>query len=133
MFAMRLMHLGISTYVIGESVTPSIDKRDLVIFISKSGETSGLINMADKLTNVINNNKLMLLTSNENSKLSHLSNLQIIIPEKIILSNLNTAVFPMGTLFESLALIILDAIIYELMNQMNINENIMIKNHFNLE
>ena len=30
-FAMRLMHIGITSYVLGETVTPSIEKSDLLI------------------------------------------------------------------------------------------------------
>ena len=38
-FAIRLVHLGFQTYVIGETITPPVRKGDLVIVISGSGET----------------------------------------------------------------------------------------------
>jgi len=40
-FAMRLVHLDLPTYVIGETITPSAQKGDLFICISGSGETCG--------------------------------------------------------------------------------------------
>ena len=38
-FAMRLMHLGLSVYVVGETITPSIEMGDLLFAISGSGRT----------------------------------------------------------------------------------------------
>ncbi|MGR9088305.1 MAG: SIS domain-containing protein, partial [Gammaproteobacteria bacterium] len=42
-FAMRLVHAGYDVSVVGEIVTPSIKKGDLLIIISGSGETEQLI------------------------------------------------------------------------------------------
>ncbi|MFP3207495.1 MAG: SIS domain-containing protein, partial [Caldivirga sp.] len=39
-FAMRLMHLGYKSYVLGETITPSVGSNDLVVAISGSGTTS---------------------------------------------------------------------------------------------
>ena len=38
-FAMRLMHLGFSVYVVGETTTPAVLPQDVVFAISGSGET----------------------------------------------------------------------------------------------
>jgi len=38
-FAMRLMQLGLSVYVVGEITTPAVLPQDVVIAISGSGET----------------------------------------------------------------------------------------------
>src|SRR6266704_400936 len=46
-FAMRLMHLGFSVYVMGETITPAIGKGDLVIAISGSGKTKLAITAAE--------------------------------------------------------------------------------------
>ena len=40
-FAMRVMQLGIDTYVVGESTTPDVRKDDLLIIGSGSGRTGG--------------------------------------------------------------------------------------------
>ncbi|MGZ7049801.1 MAG: SIS domain-containing protein, partial [Methanobacterium sp.] len=45
-FAMRLMHLGISVYVVGETITPAINSNDCLLAISGSGETSFIISTA---------------------------------------------------------------------------------------
>ena len=38
-FAMRLMHMGISSYVVGETCTPNIKEGGLLVICSGSGET----------------------------------------------------------------------------------------------
>ena len=38
-FTMRLMHMGFGAYVVGETVTPNIEKGDLLLIGSGSGET----------------------------------------------------------------------------------------------
>src|SRR5690606_2731649 len=45
-FAMRLMHLGLDVYVVGDTITRSIDQGDLLLIGSGSGETKTLIPMA---------------------------------------------------------------------------------------
>ncbi len=47
-FAMRLMHLGLQVYVVGETTTPAIEAGDLLVIGSGSGETAGLLAMAEK-------------------------------------------------------------------------------------
>ena len=39
-FAMRLMHLGLSAYVVGETISPAIYADDCILAISGSGETN---------------------------------------------------------------------------------------------
>jgi len=45
-FAMRLMHLGLKVYVVGETTTPAVKRGDLVIAISGSGETRSIVSLA---------------------------------------------------------------------------------------
>lgn len=47
-FAMRLMQMGLDAYVVGETVTPSIGKDDVLVIGSGSGETKALVSMAQK-------------------------------------------------------------------------------------
>lgn len=51
-FAMRLMHVGKEAYVVGETVTPGIEQGDVLVLGSGSGETKGLISMAEKAKGV---------------------------------------------------------------------------------
>lgn len=47
-FAMRMMHMGVNSYVVGETVTPNVEQNDLLIISSGSGETKSLVSMAEK-------------------------------------------------------------------------------------
>jgi len=46
-FAMRLMHLGFTVHVIGETTTPSITSDSLLIAISGSGQTASVVSAAE--------------------------------------------------------------------------------------
>ena len=47
-FAMRLMHMGKHSYVVGETCTPNIKEDGLLVICSGSGETKSLVNHASK-------------------------------------------------------------------------------------
>jgi 6-phospho-3-hexuloisomerase len=47
-FAMRLMHLGYTVYVVGETITPALAAGDLFIGVSGSGASAGVVNDAAK-------------------------------------------------------------------------------------
>lgn len=47
-FAMRLMHLGYTVYVVGETITPAMNENDVFIAVSGSGKSMNVINDAKK-------------------------------------------------------------------------------------
>ena len=47
-FAMRLMHMGVASYVVGETCTPNIKEGGVLVVCSGSGETKSLVNHAAK-------------------------------------------------------------------------------------
>ena len=47
-FAMRLMHMGFDTYVVGETVTPSITDKAVLLIGSGSGSTSSLVSQCEQ-------------------------------------------------------------------------------------
>src|SRR5919206_3998258 len=46
-FAMRLMHLGLTVYAMGETITPAVRQDDLVVAVSGSGTTGGTVRTAE--------------------------------------------------------------------------------------
>ena len=44
-FAMRLMHLGLRVYVVGETISPAIYDDDCIVTISGSGETNTIVSI----------------------------------------------------------------------------------------
>lgn len=141
-FAMRLMHLGFSVYVVGETITPAIHDDDCLVAISGSGETSYIIstaNITDK-----RGAKIIAVTSYEESTLASLSDLVIPVKgrtkidmEKDYITRQMGGKYqslaPLGTLFEISTLIVLDGFIAELMNKMEKTEEDMKLKHNVLE
>lgn len=46
-FAMRLMHLGLTVHVIGETTTPAVTGDDTLVAVSGSGTTAGTVRVAE--------------------------------------------------------------------------------------
>ncbi|HNJ80055.1 MAG TPA: SIS domain-containing protein, partial [Methanoregulaceae archaeon] len=46
-FAMRLMHLGFISFVVGETITPAMRQKDLLVIFSGSGRTKTIADIAD--------------------------------------------------------------------------------------
>ncbi|MGZ7116391.1 MAG: 6-phospho-3-hexuloisomerase [Methanobacterium sp.] len=141
-FAMRLMHLGISVYVVGETITPAINSNDCLLAISGSGETSFIISTA-KISRK-RNAKIIAVTSYEDSTLGKLSDLIIHVKGrtkidaekdyiKRQINGKHQPLAPLGTLFEVSTLIFLEGVIAELMNKMGKTEEDLKKRHTVLE
>ena len=141
-FAMRLMHLGISVYVVGETITPAIDYDYCLLAISGSGETSYIISTA-KIAKK-RGAKIVAVTSYDNSTLGNLSDLVIHIKGrtkvdseknyiKRQMNGKHLSLSPLGTLFEVSTLIFLDALIAQLMDKMGKTEDDLKNRHTVLE
>ena len=133
-FAMRLMHLGFDTYVVGETVTPSITEKDLLLIGSGSGSTSSLVTSANKAHAI--GATICLVTIDANSSIGKLAEviLTISAPTPKIDRDLGfRSVQPMGSLFEQSLLLILDAIVLRLMGKTGKTPELMFTRHANLE
>lgn len=124
-FAIRLIHLGLTAYVIGESITPSIRKGDVVVVISRTGETYPTLVTAQIASKL--GIELICIVENESSSIAKLSNMVIPIPGTTDPNRSKYA--PLGTLFEIAAQIYLDGIIAELMAHLNQTEQDMRGRH----
>jgi len=47
-FAMKLMHLGLASYVVGDVTIPGLKEGDVVVAISQSGETTSVVALSKK-------------------------------------------------------------------------------------
>jgi 6-phospho-3-hexuloisomerase len=137
-FAMRLVQLGLTSYVIGETVTPSLDERDFLILVSGSGETDIVLGIAKTAKNL--GVRTASITSYPNSTLGILSDFTILIRGKEKadiqkehlrhqIEGVHSSLTPLGTLFEDTTLIFLDGIIGRLMVDLNKNEAEMKRRH----
>jgi 6-phospho-3-hexuloisomerase len=142
-FAMRLMHLGLSAYVVGETISPAIYGDDCIIAISGSGETNTIVSAA-KIAKK-RGSKVLALTSYPESTLGQLADSYILVKgrtkkevddenymKRQIYGNY-TSLTPLGTAFELTTLVFLDAIVSELMEKMHQTESDLKARHTVLE
>ncbi len=143
-FAMRLMHLGLKVYVVGETTTPAVKRDDLVIAISGSGETRSIVSLARIAKEEIGA-KLATITSNPESSLAKLSDTVILVEGKKAdeisdvdylerrMMGMHTKLTPLGTIFEITSLILLDSVVAELIARTGASEEELKARHSTLE
>lgn len=134
--AMRLMHLGLRAFVVGETVTPAIEPGDLLIIGSGSGETSTLAVMADKAKKV--GARLALITIYTGSTLGQLADIIIRIPAATTKRDQDSGVKsiqPGANMFEQSMLLFCDAMVIRIIEKEKIQDSnaILMKKHANLE
>ena len=133
-FAMRLMHLGLSAHVVGETTTPRITDRDLLLIGSGSGSTPGLVVHAERARSI--GAAVALITIDADSPIA--SNASIVLSisapsPKVAGDTGPSSIQPMGTLFEQALLLTLDAMVLVLMEKMGETAETMFARHTILE
>lgn len=78
MAAMRLMHLGLTVHVAGDTTTPAIRAGDLLVVASGSGTTAGVVKAAQ--TAVSAGAKVAAITTKADSPVADLADEVVIIP-----------------------------------------------------
>ncbi len=140
-FAMRLMHIGLNVYVVGETITPPIKTGDLLIAISGSGETRYTTTIAQEAKKL--GAYVVAITSYPESMLGSTADLKVIIPGRVLdsatrdyearqISGEHEPLTPLGTLFELSSMIFLDALISELAHRLGKSEEDMASRHASL-
>ena len=143
-FAMRLMHTGFTSYVVGETITPAIAEGDLIIAFSGSGNTKTIADIAETAKNF--GVKVALISSDENSRIGKIADFMIKIEtqrdpiakdshEYEIRQMLGAyrSFAPLGTIFETSSLIFSDAVISTIMTMKKIDESELKRRHTNIE
>jgi 6-phospho-3-hexuloisomerase len=129
-FAQRLMHLGFESYVIGETITPAFGPEDVLVAFSGSGETRSVVDACETAREI--GGKICLITSTPDSYIGRMADCIIEIgserfkntdiPHDFEIRQLtgqyrsvSGSFAPLGTLFETAALVFSDAIVSALM------------------
>ena len=132
---MRLMHLGKTVHVVGETTTPSIATDDLLILGSGSGRTASLLAMAGQAKR--RGAKILLFTTDATSPLAELADYRVVIPApsyKMTQEEHDSlTIQPLGTLFEQSMFILCDGLILGLMHRAGVSSAQMFERHANLE
>ncbi|PLT35077.1 6-phospho-3-hexuloisomerase [Bacillus sp. V5-8f] len=132
-FAMRMMHMGLDAYVIGETVTANFEESDILIIGSGSGETKSLVSMAEKAKSI--GGTVVAATIFPESTIGRLANFTIKMPgsPKDQSEADYQTIQPMGSLFEQTLLLFYDAVILRFMEKKGLDSNTMYGKHANLE
>lgn len=141
-FAMRLMHLGMSSHVVGETTTPAVSDEDVVIAISGSGQTRSVVNLG-KIAKDIIGATVIAITTNKDSNLGSIADVTVVLPGKVKEDTRDymerqmrgeyNHLTPLGTSFEISASVFLDAAIAELIYITGASEADLKSRHTNIE
>jgi 6-phospho-3-hexuloisomerase len=143
-FAMRLMHLGLQAYVVGETITPALNTGDVIVIFSGSGRTKTVADIAETAKTI--GAHICLITSNADSRIGKIADCIVIIEHHRDNVEDDTMEFeirqmigdhksfaPLGTLFETASMIFADAVISRLMEITKTDEKALKNRHTNIE
>jgi len=129
-FAIRLVHLGFQTFVIGETITAPVQRGDLVIIVSGSGETIPAVMTAEIAHNI--GAKVVSITGKKKSEIAKYADITLYL--SVACKDVERKKYaPLGTLFEASVWILLDGIIADLLESKNETEATMRRRHATLE
>ncbi len=143
-FAMRLMQVGLTAFVVGETITPAMRRNDLLVVFSGSGRTKTIADIAETAKDI--GGRVALITSNRQSRIGSIADVMVIIEKQRDEIRDETAEFevrqmtgehksfaPLGTLFETAAMVFADACISQLMEVSMVDEKELKNRHANIE
>jgi 6-phospho-3-hexuloisomerase len=129
-FALRLLHLGYDVYVVGETITPALKSGDVLVVFSGSGETLSVASICETVRGL--GGSVCLITASTDSRMSRVADCVVNLGDLTgyyqgdkstyevrqvtgQYRSVSSAFAPLGTLFETLALVFSDAVISALM------------------
>ena len=124
MAAMRFMHLGLATHAVGESTAPAVGPGDTLLVISGSGRTATVVEHARVAAAV--GATVLLVTQRSTGPVHDIAHETLIIEvgESVQFGN---------TLFEHVALVLLDSVALALMGEVEDAAAQMHRRHTNLQ
>ena len=131
-FAMRLMHLGLQSYVVGDVVTPAIEEGDLLLAGSNSGRTRTTLAIVEAAS--VRGAQTAALTAHPESALGRGADLRLEIPVRLVgVSDPAISAQPPGSLFEQSLLVTCDGLVLWLMRRLGTSYEDMRARHTKLE
>ncbi|MEV7610442.1 6-phospho-3-hexuloisomerase [Microbacterium sp. NPDC089320] len=132
MTAMRLMHLGLDTHVVGETTTPAIAAGDLLLTASGSGTTDSIVRAAHRASSV--GARIAAITTAETSPLSELADVVVRVPAAQKLDRTSdTSQQYAASLFEQAVVVIGDGLFHALWQRQGTSADDLWPRHANLE
>jgi len=123
--AMRLMHIGLRSYVVGEVATPAITAGDVLVAVSAKGSAAIV---AQAVTAQFNGARVLAVTAELDGELARVADETLIIPARTRVASAQHA----GSLFEQACLIVGDALCSVLQRTLGIPDADLNSRHANL-
>ncbi|WP_309492543.1 6-phospho-3-hexuloisomerase [Candidatus Hecatella orcuttiae] len=141
-FAMRLMHLNFNVHVVGETITPAVERDDILLAISGSGTTTVIVTAARIAKKV--GAKIVAITSHRNSPLGKQADHTVIVRGRTKLAKdrdyfsrqilgVHEPLAPLGTVFEVASTVFLDSLVTVLMRRLGKTEKDLRARHATIE
>ncbi len=130
-FAMRLMHLGRRVFHVGDVITPSIARGDLLIICSRTGRSPVLqhylrIAKAAKAATAV-------VTADGQSAAARRADVVLVLPDQAAPRRRGARPLPLGSLYEQALLIVLDHVVLDLMDALHVTEDDLRRAHTTFE
>lgn len=129
-FAVRLYHIGYTVYVIGETVAAPVQRGDVVVLISGSGETYPVAMSGEIAKNI--GARVLVLTANPRGRIAQFGDVVVELASEAM-ARRDPHLAPLGTLFETSAWLLLDGVVSELMKRRRQTEEMLRQRHATME
>lgn len=129
-FAMRMMHIGYTSYMMGETICPSMHEGDVLLAISGSGTTRKTVEDAQAAQKL--GVKVIAVTSKPESPLAQAAAATIVVPGRVK-GEVGGSIQLLSSLFDQSVHIALDALCLLLSRRDNVSDAQANANHANVE
>ena len=129
-FAMRMMHIGYTSYMMGETICPSMHEGDVLLAISGSGTTRRTVEDAEAAKKL--GVKVIAVTSKPESPLAAAADAVIVVPGRVK-GEAGGSIQLLSSLFDQSVHIALDALCLRLSRRDNVSDADANANHANVE
>ena len=131
-FAMRLMHIGLSSHVVGETITPSIEPGDLLMVGTGSGQTRTTLAMVEAAAS--RGARTLAMTAHVDAPIPQAADMVFEIHSPFTGERASPgSQQPAGSLFEQALLVHCEGMVLRLMARLGTNEEEMRARHTKLE
>lgn len=129
-FAMRMMHIGYTSYMMGETICPSMHEGDVLLAISGSGTTRRTVEDGEAAKKL--GVKVIAVTSKPESPLAAAADAVIVVPGRVK-GEAGGSIQLLSSLFDQSVHIALDALCLMLSRRDNVSDADADANHANVE
>ncbi|WP_420369088.1 6-phospho-3-hexuloisomerase [Curtobacterium sp. L1-20] len=132
MTAMRLMHLGLTVHVVGETTAPAIRQGDVLLVASGSGTTGGIVQAARTATEV--GATVLAVSTTDTSPLADLAAVTLVVPAATKTDRSGSASEQYaGSRFEQALVLLGDALFHALWQRSGRSADDLWPSHANIE